>query len=89
MRNLTDWAATLRHSHSSFPDDLRDEIDRHNERIVGLIRAEGFKAGQEAMRERAVSNIIGLKNSVTAHDERIALQFASERIAAIAIAEPK
>lgn len=51
MRNLTDWAATLRHSHSSFPDDLRDEIDRHNERIVGLIRAEGFKAGQEAMRQ--------------------------------------
>lgn len=52
MRSLTDWAATLRHSHSSFPDDLRDEIDQHNERIVGLIRAEGFKAGQEAMREQ-------------------------------------
>ena len=65
MKSVIEWAVSLRHTSSDFPVSLRAAIDEHNERIISLVRAEGFKAGQEAMRERAAAF---LRNCDWAHD---------------------
>lgn len=49
--------------------------------------ADGFKAGQNAMRERAEDSALKFRDSLTAHDERLAIHVVAERLSNLTIKE--
>lgn len=91
MKSVIEWAIQLRHTSADYPLELRKAIDDHNERIIDLVRAEGFRAGQESMRARASKVCPDRTDHEWVRDslwDRIA-QRMGRLIAELSIEEPK
>ena len=56
--------------------------------VFAIAQAEAFKAGQQSMRERANTSVLIFRDGLTAHDERLALHMAAERITSLIIKDP-